>query len=54
MCSPFLAKNAREILPGGPIGEEHVEDLLGPARLPRMPLNLARKLNKQPEGLREE
>jgi hypothetical protein len=31
-----------------------MEDLLGPARPPRMPLNLARKLNEQQEGLREE
>jgi hypothetical protein len=31
-----------------------MEDLLGPARPPRMLLNLARKLNEQQEGLREE
>jgi len=35
------------------VGEEHVEDLLVPARPPRMPLNLAEKLNEQQEGLRE-
>ena len=49
-----MAGKAPEPLPGRPVREEHVEDLLGPARLPRMPLNLARKLNKQQEGLREE
>jgi hypothetical protein len=48
-----LAENAPELLPGRPIGEEHVEDLLGQARPPRMPLNLAGKLNEQQEGLRE-
>ena len=42
------------LLPRKPVSKEHEEDLLGPARLPRMPLNLARKLNKQQEGLREE
>jgi hypothetical protein len=49
-----LAENAPKLLPGTPIGEEHVEDLLGPARPSRIPLNLAEKLNKQQEGLREE
>jgi len=39
---------------GGPVEEEHVEDLLGPARPPRMPLNLAGKLNEQQEGLKKE
>jgi hypothetical protein len=39
--------------PGRPVGEEHVDDLLGPARPPRMPLNLVEKLNEQQEGLRE-
>jgi hypothetical protein len=37
----FLAENAPEHVPERPIGEEHVEDLLGPAMPPRMPLNLA-------------
>jgi len=49
----FLAGKAPELLPGRPVREEHVEDLLGPARPPRMPLNLAGKLNEQQEGLRE-
>jgi hypothetical protein len=31
-----------------------VEDLLGPVRPPRMPLNLAGKLNEQRERLGEE
>jgi len=48
-----LAGKAPELLPGRPVREKHVEDLLGPARPPRMPLNLAGKLNEQQEGLRE-
>ena len=49
-----MAEKAPELLPGRPVGVEHVEDLLGPARPPRMPLNLSGKLNEQQEGLREE
>ena len=48
-----MAEKAHKLLPKRPIEEEHVEDLLGPARPPRMPLNLARKLNEWQEGLRE-
>ena len=36
-----MAKNAPELPPERPIEEEHVEDLLGPARPPRTPTNLA-------------
>ena len=50
---PVLGWKAPELLPRRPVREEHVEDLLGPARPPRMPLNLAGKLNEQQEGLRE-
>jgi hypothetical protein len=32
--------------------EKHVEDLLGPARLPMMPTNLVEKLIGQQEELR--
>jgi len=53
MYSPFLAENAPELLPERLVGKEHMEDLQGPSRPPRMPLNLARKLNKQQEGWRE-
>ena len=49
----FLAENAPDLLLGRLIGEEHMEDLLGPARPPRMPLNLVEKLNEQQEVLRE-
>ena len=49
-----MAEKAPEFLPGRSVGEEHMEDLLGPARPPRMPLNLTGKLNEQQEGLREE
>ena len=48
-----MAENAPELLPGGPVGEEHMDDLLEPARPPRMPLNLVGKLNEQQKGLRE-
>ena len=48
-----MAEKAPELLPERPVREEHVEDLLGLARPPRMPLNLAGKLNEQQEGLRE-
>jgi len=41
-----LAEKAPELLPERPVREEHVEGLLGPARPPRMPLNLAGKLNE--------
>jgi hypothetical protein len=41
-----LAKNALELLLGRPVGEEHMKDLLGPIRPPRMPLNLTRKVNE--------
>jgi hypothetical protein len=47
-----LTEKALELLPGRPVREKHVVDLLGPARLPRMPLNLATKLSEQQEGLR--
>ena len=50
---PVLGWKAPELLLGRPIREEHVNDLLGPARPRRMPLNLAGKLNEQQEGLRE-
>ena len=50
---PVLGWKAPELLPGRPVREEHVEDLLGPARPPRMPLNLVGKLNEQQKGLRE-
>ena len=48
-----MAKNAPKLLLVRPVGEEHMEDLLEPARPPRMLLNLARKLNEQQEGSRE-
>ena len=48
-----MAKNAPELLPGRPIREEHVEDLLGPARPPRMLTNLIERRAEQQEGLRE-
>ena len=48
-----MAENAPELLPERPIKKKHVEDLLGPARPPRMPLNLAGKPNEQQEGLTE-
>ena len=45
-----MAGKAPELLSGRPVREEHVEDLLGPARPPRMPLNIARKLMNSKRG----
>ena len=45
-----MAGKAPELLPGRPVREEHVEDLLGPARPPRIPLNLAGKLKNSKRG----
>jgi hypothetical protein len=52
MSSSFSAETAPELLLEGSVREEHVEDLLGPARLPRMPTNLMEKLAGQQERLR--
>ena len=49
-----MAEKAPELLLGRPIRVEHMEDLLGPARPPRMPLNLAGKLKEEQEGLKRE
>jgi hypothetical protein len=38
----------------GPVGEEHMEDLLRSTRPPRMPTNLAGRRAEQHEGSREE
>jgi hypothetical protein len=46
MWSSILAQKAPEPLPEGSIREEHVEDLLRPARPPRMPTNLVERLAK--------
>jgi hypothetical protein len=54
MWSSFLAGKAPEPLLGRLLREKHVEDLLGLAKPSRMPTNLARRLAKQQEGLREE
>ena len=48
-----MAENAPELLLGRVVRKEHMEDLLGPARPCRMPLNLAGKLNEQQEGWRD-
>jgi hypothetical protein len=46
---------APEPLPEGSIREKHIEDLLGPARLPRMLINLVERLaEQQGRGLRGE
>jgi hypothetical protein len=36
------------------VGEEHVEDLLGPARPPRMPMNLVERRHRTTEQKVEE
>jgi hypothetical protein len=51
----FLAETAPEPLSEGSVGEKHVEDLLGPARLLKMPTNLVERLaEQQGRGLRGE
>jgi hypothetical protein len=49
-----LAEKALVLLPGRPIEEEHMEDVLGPERPPRMPTNLARRCAEQQEGSKKE
>jgi hypothetical protein len=48
----FTAETAPELLLEGSVREEHVEDLLGPARPPKIPTNLVEKLARQQERLR--
>ena len=48
-----MAENAPELLSERPIKKKHVEDLLGPARSPRMPTNLIERRAEQQEGLRK-
>jgi len=48
-----LAGKAPELLPGRPVREEHMEDLLGLARPPKMPTNLIGRHAEQQKGLRE-
>jgi hypothetical protein len=43
----FTAETAPELLPEGSVREEHVEDLLGPAKSPKIPTNLMEKLARQ-------
>jgi hypothetical protein len=55
MLSLILAEKAPEPLPEGSIREEHVEDLLEPARPPRMPMNLVERRHRTAGGVvREE
>jgi hypothetical protein len=49
-----LLEKAPELPSGKPVREEHVEDLLRPARPPRMPTNLAGRLAEQKEGMKKE
>jgi hypothetical protein len=46
MWSSFLPEKGPELLPEGSVGEEHVEDLLGPLRPPRMPMNLVERRHR--------
>jgi hypothetical protein len=48
----FTTETAPELLLEGSVREEHVEDLLGPARSPKIPTNLMEKLARQQERLR--
>jgi hypothetical protein len=51
MWSSILAENALEPLPKASVGEEHVEDLLGLARPPRMPMNLVERHHRTAGGV---
>jgi hypothetical protein len=46
-----LVEKTPELLPRRPVGEEHMEDLLVPARLPMMLTNLTGRCAEQQEGL---
>ena len=46
-----MAEKAPELLPGRPVGKEHVEDLLGPARPPRMPMDLVERRHRTAGGV---
>jgi len=46
-----LVEKAPEPLLEGSIGEEHVEDLLGPTRPPRMPMNLVERRHRTAGGV---
>jgi hypothetical protein len=47
MWSSILAKKAPKPNLEGSVGEEYMEDLLGPTRLHRMPTNLMERLAEQ-------
>jgi hypothetical protein len=53
MWSLILAEKAPEPLLEGSVREQYVEDLLEPARPPRMPTNLIERLAEQQKRLRE-
>jgi hypothetical protein len=50
MWSSIFAEKAPEPLLEGSVREEHMEDLLGPERPPRMPTNLVERLAEQQGG----
>jgi hypothetical protein len=51
MLSLISAEKASEPLPEGSVREEHVEDLLEPARLPRMLMNLMERRYRTAGGV---
>jgi hypothetical protein len=51
MWSSISAEKAPEPLLEGSVREEHMEDLLGPARPPRMPMNLMERRHRTTGGV---
>jgi hypothetical protein len=51
MWSSILAEKAPEPFPEGSIRKEHVEDLLGPARPPRMLMNHVERCHQTVGGV---
>jgi hypothetical protein len=51
MWSSISAKKAPEPLPKGSIREEYMEDLLGPAMAPRIPMNLLEQCHRTAGGV---
>jgi hypothetical protein len=51
MWSSISAEKAPEPLPEGSVREKYVEDLLGPARPPRIPINLMERRHQTTGGV---
>jgi hypothetical protein len=51
MWSSISAEKALEPLPKGSVKEEHVKNLLGPAKPPKMPINLVERRHRIAGGV---